>query len=102
MLLDRLCDPVDLGVPSDSLVEGVNEDHLKVLVGRVLTNPIGAKDTQSLDTSSNTFFSNALEVPDGLHLVDLTGSLGLTKGASLGNWAFASTSSHGNAIDDIA
>ena len=55
MLLDRLCDPVDLGVPSDSLVEGVNEDHLKVLVGRVLTNPIGAKDTQSLDTSSNTF-----------------------------------------------
>jgi hypothetical protein len=36
MFHDRLGDPVDLGIPPDGLVERVNHDHLKVLVGRVL------------------------------------------------------------------
>jgi len=48
-----------------------------------------------------TDLSNCLKVPDGLHLVDLTRSLGLTIGTTLGNWAFTASSSHGNAVDDI-
>lgn len=36
MLHDRLADPVDAGVVADGVVGGVDEDHLEVLVGRVL------------------------------------------------------------------
>ena len=40
MLHDWLGDPVDLGISPDGLVEGVNHDHLEVLVGGVLTRKI--------------------------------------------------------------
>ena len=43
MLHDRLGDPVDLGISADRLVERINEDHLEVLVGGILTNPVGAQ-----------------------------------------------------------
>ena len=55
VLLDRVGDPVDLGVPPDGLVERVDEDDLKVLVGRVLANPVRAEDAESLDTTTNAF-----------------------------------------------
>ena len=48
-------DPVDLGVTSDGFVEGIDHDDLEVLVGRVLANPVRAEDTESLETTSNTF-----------------------------------------------
>ena len=49
----------------------------------------------------NTHLGNGLKVPDGLHLVDHTGGLGLTVGATLGDWAFATTTTHGDPVDDI-
>jgi hypothetical protein len=36
VFLDRVGDPVNLGVTPNGLVERVNEDDLEVLVGRVL------------------------------------------------------------------
>ena len=57
VLLDRLGDPVDLGVPPNGLVEGVDEDDLKVLVGRVLADPVRAENTKSLQTTSNTLLA---------------------------------------------
>ena len=101
MLHDWLGDPVDLGVSADGLVEGINHDHFEVLVGRVLSNPVRAEDTESLKTTSNTFLSDGLQVPDWLHLVDHTGCLWLTIGATLGHWTFATSTTHGNAVDHI-
>jgi len=57
---------------------------------------------QKLRVQYRTYLGNGLKVPDGLHLVDLTGGLGLTVGATLGDWAFATTSPHGDAVDDVA
>ena len=102
VLLDRLGDPVDLGVPPDGFVERINEDDLKVLVSGVLANPVGAQNTKTLDTTAYTFFSNGLKVSDGLHLVHLTRSLRLPKGTSFGDRTFAPTTSHGDAVDDVA
>uniref|UniRef100_A0A665TRH3 Uncharacterized protein n=1 Tax=Echeneis naucrates TaxID=173247 RepID=A0A665TRH3_ECHNA len=33
VLVHSLCDPLSVGVASDGLVEGVNQNHLKELVG---------------------------------------------------------------------
>lgn len=55
VLLDRVGDPVDLGVPPDGLVVRVDEDDLEVLVGRVLADPVRAEDAETLDTTAHTF-----------------------------------------------
>ncbi len=55
VLHDRFGDPVDLGVATDGFVEGIDHDDLEVFVGRILTNPVGAEDAESLETTSNTF-----------------------------------------------
>lgn len=41
VLVDGVNDPVDASIAADSLVLGVDEDDLKVLVGRVLVDPVG-------------------------------------------------------------
>ena len=47
--------PVDLGIPTDCLVSNVDQDHLEVLVGGVLANPVAVQDTETLEAASNTF-----------------------------------------------
>jgi len=41
VLHGRGADPVDAGVSADGVVLGVNKDDLEVLVGGVLSNPVG-------------------------------------------------------------
>ncbi len=63
----------------------------------------GAKICKMLSKlKMETCLCDGLEVPDWLHLVDHTGGLGFTVGATLGHWAFATTTTHGNAIDDVS
>jgi hypothetical protein len=40
VLVNWLDDPVDAGITADGLVLGIDEDDLKVLVGRVLVDPV--------------------------------------------------------------
>lgn len=40
VLVHRITDPVGLGVVTDALVEWVNQDDLKKLVGGVLAHPV--------------------------------------------------------------
>ena len=54
VLLDGLGHPVDLGVPTDGLVEGIDHDHLKVLIGGVLANPVRVQHTETLESAANT------------------------------------------------
>merc|ERR1712122_288350 len=90
MLLHGGAHPVDLGVAGDGGVVDVDHDHLVVLVGRILANPVRVKNPESLESTSNPLLSNRLEIPLRLLLVDRTGGLGLTIGATLGDWALTS------------
>lgn len=49
-----LCDPLGLGVASDGLVEGVDQDHLKELVGGVLAHPVAVQDPQATAVAAST------------------------------------------------
>jgi len=100
VLLDWSAHPVDLGVSGDGGVVDVDHDDLIVLVGGVLTHPVGVQDPQALESSANSFLSNGLKVSLRLLLLDSTRSLGLTIGTSLGNRTLAATTPHGDAVDD--
>ena len=100
VLLDWAAHPVDLGVPGDGGVVDIDHDDLIVLVGGVLANPVGVQDPQSLESSAHTFLSDRLEVPLRLLLLHSSRSLGLTIGTALCDWALASSTPHGDAVDD--
>jgi len=100
MLVDLLTDPVDAGITSDSLVEGIDEDDFKILVCSVLGNPVAVKNVQTTQPSSSSAFSNSLQTPSGLLLVNGTRALRLTIGITLGNGTFSSSTSHADTVDD--
>ena len=121
VLVDWLDDPVDTGITTDGLVLWVDKDDLEVLVGGVLVDPVGVKDSQVGATASDTLLSGGLEGSLVLELVDsLVGWLSYnsiyqrlsiilvfssilrTVGSTLWNWALASTTTNANTVDDIA
>jgi hypothetical protein len=69
VLVDGGDDPVDAGVLADSLVLGVDEDDLVVLVGGVLVNPVGVQDAQVGAATADTLLSGRLEGSLVLELV---------------------------------
>lgn len=91
-------DPVDLGITTDGVVGGIDHDDLEVLVGGILGNPVGVQHTETSHATANTFLSDGLQTTVRLQLVD-TMALGLTVCATLGDWAFAATTTHTNAED---
>ena len=102
MLHDRSAHPVDLGVATDGLVVRVDHDDLEIFVGGVLTHPVGVEDAETLESASHALLGNGLQVPLWLLLLDGTRRLGLAVRATLGDGAFASTTSHGDAVNDEA
>ena len=68
--MDGLGDPVDAGIAADSLVLGVDEDNLVVLVGGVLVDPVGVQDTQVGAAAADTLLSGGTEGALVLELVD--------------------------------
>jgi hypothetical protein len=68
-LVDGLADPVDAGVTADSLVLGVDQDNLEVLVSRVLVDPVGVQDAQVGATATDTLLSGGTEGTLVLELV---------------------------------
>uniref|UniRef100_A0A3Q3NMW2 Uncharacterized protein n=1 Tax=Labrus bergylta TaxID=56723 RepID=A0A3Q3NMW2_9LABR len=61
VLVHSLCDPLGVWVASDGLVEDVDQDHLKELVGGVLANPVGAQHTQSSAVTPGTLLRKNTE-----------------------------------------
>lgn len=99
VLVDRVADPVVSGISGDSLVRGVDQNNLKVLVSRVLVNPVGVEDTQVSGTAADTLLSGRLEGALVLELVDTVVS-GLTVSGTLGHRSLSATSSDSNSEDD--
>lgn len=54
VLVHRLCDPLGVGVASDGLVEGVDQDHLEELVGGVLAHPVGVEHSEASAVTPST------------------------------------------------
>jgi hypothetical protein len=69
VLVDRVNDPVDARIATNSLVLRINENDLEVLVGRVLIDPVRVQDTQVSATASNTLLGSRLERSLVLELV---------------------------------
>lgn len=68
--MNGVADPVDAGITADSLVLGVDEDNLEVLVGGVLVDPVGVQDTQVGATATDTLLSGSSESTLVLELVN--------------------------------
>lgn len=100
-LVDRLGNPVDASVTTDSLVLRVDEDDLVVLVGGVLVDPVGVQDTQVGAATADTLLSGGGESTLVLEVVD-THVGGLAVGGTLGHRPLTATTTHTGTVDDIA
>lgn len=58
VLVHSLCDPLGVWVASDGLVEGVDQNHLKELVGGVLTHPVGVEHSQGSAVTASTLLEH--------------------------------------------
>merc|ERR550525_1635487 len=81
-------------------MSNVHHDDLEVLVGGVLTDPVGIKDPETFQSTTHTLLGDGLKVPLWLLLFDGTRALGLTIGTSLGHWPLSASTSHGDTVDD--
>ncbi len=70
VLVDRINDPVDAGIPSNGFVLRVDQDDLKVLVCGVLIDPVGVEDSQICTTSSHTFLGRGFQRSLVFELID--------------------------------
>ena len=100
MLVDGVADPVDLGVVSDGLVGGIDEDDFVVFIGGVLSNPVGVEDSEASDLSADSFFGDGSQVSGELELDDtLVG--GLTADDTLSDGLLSASSSDSDSVDDV-
>ena len=70
VLVHGIDDPIDPGVAANSLVFGVDEDHLKVLVDTILVDPVAVQNTQIGAATSDALFGSGFERPLVFELVD--------------------------------
>ena len=94
-------DPVNSGVSSDGLVEGVDEDDFVKLEGTVLTDPVGVENAEILASSSDTVLSHSSVRSVGLELVDTLVD-GLAVNDTLANWSLSASSSNSNSVDHVS
>jgi len=98
--VNGLGDPLDSGIISDGGVEGIDQDHFVVLVGSILVDPVGVQHTEGTTVSSNTLFSDGLQVTGELHFVHSM-VLGLSENDTSVALSLSSSSSNGNSVDHI-
>jgi len=101
VLVDSTAEPVDLGVVSDGLVGGIDEDDFVVFISGILGNPVRVEDSEATDLSADSFFGDGSQVSGELELHDtLVG--GLTADDTLSDGLLSATSSDSNSVDDVA
>lgn len=99
VLVDGVGNPVVSRIIADGVVLGINKDNLKVLVSRILVNPVRTQDTEVTSTAANTLFSSSTKRSLVLKLADtLVG--GLTVGSTLVNGSLAATSADTNTVNN--
>ena len=95
---------LSLDLPIVRCIDDTHHDDLEVLVGRILANRVGAKDTESLDTTTDSLslLSDGLKAPNGIQWSHGTESLGLTVTKAFGVRPFTASATLGNAVGDKA
>lgn len=95
VLVHWVGDPVVSGVSSDGLVGWVHQDHLEVLVGGVLVDPVRVQHSQVGSTTTDSLFGGSSQRALVLQLTDtLVGWL--TVGGTLRNRSLSVSSSDSN------
>ena len=98
--VNRLCDPVDTRITTNSLVLRINSDHFKVLVNTILVDPVGVEDSQVAALAANTFLSSGTERTLVLEVVD-TLTNRLTVSGTLGDRLLAVTTSDTDTVNNV-
>lgn len=99
VLVDGVNDPVDAGITANDLVGRIDENDLKVLVSRVLVDPVRVQDTEIGAAAANTLLSSGTELSLVLELVNtLVG--GLAVSSTLAHRTLAATSSNTDSVDN--
>jgi len=101
VLVDRVADPVDTGIVTDSLVCGVNKNDLEILVYRVLVYPVRVEYTETTALAANTFLSQVTQVTGGLQLGNTLVD-GLTVYNTLVHLLLATTAANTHTVDYIS
>lgn len=71
-LVNRIDDPVDTWVTTDDFVLRIDEDDLKVLVGRILIDPVRIEHPQIGAPTADTFLGRG---PEGTLVLELVHTL---------------------------
>lgn len=100
VLVDWFGDPLGVRIPSDSLMEWINEDNLKKFVCGIFTNPVRIQDSQSPTVTPSSLLSNRLQASGKLQLVNPMMDR-LAIGRTLRDRALAAPTAHANPIYDI-
>lgn len=61
VLVHSLCDPLGVWVASHGLVEGVDQNDLKELVGGVLAHPVGVQHAQGAAVTASTLLEKHIQ-----------------------------------------
>lgn len=101
MLVHGIDDPVDARIIADRYVVRVNENHLEVLVGGILVDPVRVQDAQVGADAASTLLSHAAQVAHKLQLVD-TLILGLSVDDTLVVGSLAATPADSNTVHNVA
>merc|ERR1719305_1448399 len=101
VLVDSFTNPLNDWVTSNGLVERINKNDFKKLVGGVLANPVRVEDSQGTTLSSSTFLCNALSGTLEFQLIN-TMSLWFTISATFRNWAFTSSTLDSHSVDNVS
>jgi hypothetical protein len=101
VLVYRIHNPVDAWVLANHRVCCIDENYLKIFVGRILIDPIGIQNPKTSKLASSTLLSNRSQIALELQLCN-TLVLGLSINNTLAHWSLSTPSSDTNTVHYIA
>ena len=60
--MNSVANPVDLRIVTDGSVSRVNHNDLEEFEGGILTNPVGVQNSEALEFSTDSLFSDRLKI----------------------------------------
>lgn len=93
-------DPLGVGIPSDSLMEWIDEDNLREFEHGISTKPVRIQDSQTPTVVPSLLLSNRLKASGKPQQVNIMMDR-LAMVRTLRNRVFAATMVHTNPINDI-
>jgi hypothetical protein len=98
-LVNGVSDPVDVGITTDGLVRGIDEDNFEVLVSSILVDPVRVQNTEVSTLTTDTFFGGGTE---RTLILELRNTLvdRLTEGSTLGYRSLTTTTTNTDTVNN--